>query len=47
MDAGALAWMILAAYDGLAAYDMMMPDLDMDRISETFVETLLQGLQAE
>jgi AcrR family transcriptional regulator len=46
VDAGALAWMIMAAYDGLAAYDMMMPDLDMDRISETFIETLLKGLEA-
>jgi AcrR family transcriptional regulator len=47
VDASALAWMIMAAYDGLAAYDMMMPDLDMDRISETFVETLLEGLKAD
>ena len=47
VDAGALTWMIMAAYDGLAAYDMMMPDLDMDRISETFVETLLKGLEAD
>ena len=46
VDASALAWMIMAAYDGLAAYDMMMPDLDMDRISEAFVETLLKGLEA-
>jgi AcrR family transcriptional regulator len=47
VDASALAWMIMAAYDGLAAYDMMMPDLDMDRVSETFVETLLKGLKAD
>jgi AcrR family transcriptional regulator len=47
VDAGALAWMIMAAYDGLAAYDMMMPDLDMNRISETFIETLLKGLIAD
>jgi AcrR family transcriptional regulator len=47
VDASALSWMIMAAYDGLAAYDMMMPDLDMERISETFVEVLLKGLQAD
>ena len=47
VNASALTWMIMAAYDGLAAYDMMMPDLDMDRISETFVETLLKGLEAD
>lgn len=47
LDADALAWMIMTAYDGLAAYDMMIPDLDMDKISETFVETLLKGLIAD
>jgi hypothetical protein len=47
VDASALTWMIMAAYDGLAAYDMMIPDLDMDRISETFIETLLKGLIAD
>lgn len=46
VDAGALTWMIMAAYDGLAAYNMMIPDLDMDRISETLIETLLRGLTA-
>lgn len=44
VDASALAWMIMAAYDGLAAYDMMIPNLDMDKISETFIETLLEGV---
>ena len=47
VDASALSWMIMAAYDGLAAYDMMMPDLDMDEISEAFVETLLKGLMED
>jgi TetR/AcrR family fatty acid metabolism transcriptional regulator len=46
VDAGVLAWMIMAAYDGLAAYHMMMPDIDMDRISEGFIEVLLQGVVA-
>ncbi|MFL7791919.1 MAG: TetR/AcrR family transcriptional regulator, partial [Anaerolineae bacterium] len=47
VDADALAWMIMTAYDGLAAYDMMIPNLDMDKISETFIETLLKGLVAD
>jgi AcrR family transcriptional regulator len=47
VDADALAWMIMTAYDGLAAYDMMIPDLDMDKIGETFIETLLKGLIAD
>jgi AcrR family transcriptional regulator len=46
VDTGALAWMIMAAYDGLAAYHMMMPDLDIDRVSEGFIEALMAGLQA-
>jgi AcrR family transcriptional regulator len=46
VDAGALTWMIMAAYDGLAAYKMMMPDLDLDLISGEFIETLLRGLMA-
>ena len=44
VDAEKLVWAILAAYDGLAAYMMIKPDLDLDRISEVFVETLLSGL---
>jgi AcrR family transcriptional regulator len=47
VDTDALAWMIMTAYDGLAAYDMMIPNLDMDKISETFIETLLKGLMAD
>jgi hypothetical protein len=37
---------MMAAYDGLAAYAMLMPGLDLDRISEVFAETLLSGLAA-
>jgi len=37
----------MAAYDGLAAYDMLMPELDFERISEVFVEALLSGLVAD
>jgi TetR/AcrR family fatty acid metabolism transcriptional regulator len=47
VDADALAWMIMTAYDGLAAYDMMIPNLDMDKISETFIETILKGVAAD
>jgi len=44
-DAEHLAWAIMAAYDGLAAYVMLMPDLDLERINHAFVETLLSGLE--
>jgi TetR/AcrR family fatty acid metabolism transcriptional regulator len=44
-DGESLAWAILAAYDGLAVYVMMKLDLDLDQVSETFIETLLRGLQ--
>ena len=47
VDAGAIVWALMAAYDGLAAYVMLMPDLDLAVISETFVETLLHGLQVD
>ena len=47
VDAEQLAWAMMAAYDGLAAYIMLMPGLDLDRISQVFVETLLGGLAAE
>ena len=47
VDAEQLVWAIMAAYDGLAAYVMMMLDLNLDRVSEVFVETLLSGLAKE
>jgi AcrR family transcriptional regulator len=47
VDTGPLAWAILAAYDGLAAYILMKPDLDLERISEAYIETLLGGLLVE
>jgi AcrR family transcriptional regulator len=47
VDARPLVWAIMAAYDGLAAYAMLKPDLDLDKVSETFIETLLSGLLAE
>ncbi len=46
VDAEPLVWAMMAAYDGLAAYLMLMPDLDLERTIEVFVETLLRGLIA-
>ncbi len=47
VDAEPLAWALTAAYDGLGAYVMLKPDLDLPRIHTTFVETLLQGLTTD
>jgi AcrR family transcriptional regulator len=47
VDAEPLVWTILAAYDGLAAYLAIMPDLDLERASTVFAETLLTGLEVE
>jgi AcrR family transcriptional regulator len=44
VDAEHVVWAVMAAYDGLAAYVLLMPDLDLAKISETFVDTLLGGL---
>jgi AcrR family transcriptional regulator len=44
IDAEALAWALMAAYDGLAAYLMLMPDIDIKRVNKAFVEALLNGL---
>jgi len=46
VDAEQLVWAMLAAYDGLAAYIMLIPDMDLERVSRVFVETLLGGLAA-
>jgi AcrR family transcriptional regulator len=47
VDADELVWAIMAAYDGLAAYDIMIGELDLDRISNVFAETILSGLMAD
>jgi AcrR family transcriptional regulator len=47
VDAEQLVWAIMAAYDGLAAYVMFIPDMDLERISQVFVETLLSGLATD
>jgi AcrR family transcriptional regulator len=46
VDAEQLVWAMMAAYDGLAAYTMFIPDMDLERVSQVFVETLLSGLVA-
>jgi TetR/AcrR family fatty acid metabolism transcriptional regulator len=44
VDAESLVWAVLAAYDGLAAYGMFMPEMDLGRVNRAFVDTLLHGL---
>jgi AcrR family transcriptional regulator len=44
VQADPLVWAVMAAYDGLAAYTLLVPDLDLAAISEVLVETLLEGL---
>jgi hypothetical protein len=46
VDAEALVWAVMAAYDGLAAYLLLMPDLDLMQVSHTFIEILIRGLEA-
>lgn len=47
VDAETLVWAIAAAYDGLAAYSLLVPDIDVKHISEAFLDALLSGLKAE
>jgi AcrR family transcriptional regulator len=47
VNAEGLVWALLAAYDGLAAYAVIMPDLDLTGISLSFVETLLSGIAVQ
>jgi AcrR family transcriptional regulator len=44
VDAESLVWALLAAYDGLAAYVILKPDMDLVRASRTFMQALLNGL---
>jgi hypothetical protein len=37
----------MAAYDGLAAYAMLKPDLDVVAVSQAFTDVLLLGLQVK
>jgi len=47
VDAEGVVWAIMAAYDGLAAYAMLKPDLDVAGASQAFTDALLQGLLAQ
>ena len=44
-DAEGLAWALTAAYDGLAAYVMLKPDLDLQRIHTAFIDAVVDGLE--
>jgi hypothetical protein len=46
VDAESLVWALMATYDGLAAYAGFIPDLDVQRISETYADVVLDGLGA-
>jgi hypothetical protein len=45
VDAAEVVWAVVAAYDGLAFYQTVMPELDLERINRAFVGALLEGLQ--
>ena len=47
VDAVNLTWSMMAAYDGIAFYLMMIPELDVDAVGAAFVDTLLNGLKAD
>ena len=44
VDSESLVWAVLAAYDGLAAYAMIIPDIDLKQVNRALVQTLLNGL---
>lgn len=44
VDAESLVWALMAAYDGLAAYLVLMPEMDLKRVNQAFLGTLLHGL---
>jgi hypothetical protein len=47
VDAESLVWSMMAAYDGLAAYTLLLPDIDLAAASQALVDTLVAGLMAE
>jgi AcrR family transcriptional regulator len=47
VDAEQLVWAMMAAYDGLAVYLTLNPDLDLEQVSESFIEALLSGLMVD
>ena len=47
VDAESLVWSMMAAYDGLAAYTLLLPDIDLAAASQALVDTLIAGLLVE
>jgi AcrR family transcriptional regulator len=47
VDAENLVWSMMATYDGLAAYTLLLPDLDLAGASQAYIDTLIAGLSAE
>jgi TetR/AcrR family fatty acid metabolism transcriptional regulator len=45
VDAESLVWAVMCAYDGLALYLSLMPDIDTAKVSRTLVDTLIAGLE--
>jgi AcrR family transcriptional regulator len=46
VDAESLVWAMMAAFDGLAAYLLLMPDIDTARVSRALVDALIAGVRA-
>ncbi len=44
VDVESLVWVLMASYDGLAAYASFVADLDLQRISQAFTDVILKGL---
>lgn len=44
VDAENLVWSMMAAYDGLAAYALLLPDMDLTAASQALVDTIIAGL---
>jgi len=42
-----LAWALMAAYDGLATYQVFMPDLNLTPVYESFARFFMEGLRKE
>ena len=47
VDVDHLVWAVMAAYDGLAAYSVLKPDLDPRQAHAAFIEVILKGLEAD
>lgn len=42
-----LVWAVMAAFDGLASYKILMPELCLPKIGQTFIAVILAGLQPD